>query len=624
MKPTGSLRNKIFGAVILVAVVPIILSGILALWILTTSHALDVASIMGNYLNQKAESVSSFVSENLDRLEVIVRLDIWDLITVLEPSDQVNPGDAVAQTRTQERIRFLVRPEDLSGILADLLAASPAISEAYFIDRDSGREVASLARHPTYPDREGVFEDLRRLPPYQVALKGKRYVGPVVQTLNGPEVTLAAPVLNRTGRVIGVLAAQLQLDGLAKIFDRGSLGNSGYLLLSSDSDHLMYRGAAQSGTIQDLGRYGIVQAARESNTGTVLNQTYPSPWGGQVIAAGRVIRDNGLNWVIAAEWPATDANRVLDTIRNQFLFFSFAVLVLTVLLSVILANRIVRPIRELQGGARRVAEGSFEQQINIATNDEIAELGQEFNSMMQGLKRLKELREEFVFIAAHELKTPVAAIKGYISFVLDEKMSGPISAQAKEFLSQVNKANKRLVQLVEDLLEVARSEAGRLKIQVNPVVLGEPIRAVLTELQPLADEKKIQLAYAESGPGPQALADADRIKEVMVNLVGNAIKYTLPAPAGQKANTVTVGHELRPGEIVTHVTDTGLGMSPEAQQRLFEKFYRIQTDQTQHISGTGLGLFIVRQIIEKMGGKIWARSEEGKGSTFSFSLPAVS
>ena len=163
------------------------------------------------------------------------------------------------------------------------------------------------------------------------------------------------------------------------------------------------------------------------------------------------------------------------------------------------------------------------------------------------------------------------------------------------------------------MLEIARSDAGRLTIEVTPIELVPPVQSVLSELQPLADEKSIKLIY-EPIALPKVLADAGRIKEVMVNLVGNAIKYTLGS------GTVTITHEIQDQAVVTHIKDTGLGISKEAQEKLFQKFYRVETEQTKDIKGTGLGLFIVKQIVEKMNGKIWVESEEGKGSTFSFSL----
>lgn len=113
---------------------------------------------------------------------------------------------------------------------------------------------------------------------------------------------------------------------------------------------------------------------------------------------------------------------------------------------------------------------------------------------------------------------------------------------------------------------------------------------------------------------PQVLADPERLKEIMVNLIGNAIKYTLGS------GTITIAHEVKDNKLITKIKDTGMGISPENQKKLFEKYFRIEDDKTKDIQGTGLGLFIVKQIIEKMNGRIWVESEEGKGSTFSFAL----
>jgi signal transduction histidine kinase len=221
-----------------------------------------------------------------------------------------------------------------------------------------------------------------------------------------------------------------------------------------------------------------------------------------------------------------------------------------------------------------------------------------------------------VFVAAHELRTPVAAMKGYLELILGGATGG-VNDATREYIEKIIASDKRLVALVNDLLEVARSEAGRLTIKVAPTDIAPAIRGTLDELRSLADEKSIQLIYEPSADLPKVMADADRIKEVTVNLVGNAIKYM------GGAGTVTVTHERVGGDLITHIADTGLGIPKDAEKKLFEKFYRVQTEKTKDITGTGLGLFIVREIIEKMGGTIQVASEEGKGSIFSFGLPVV-
>lgn len=277
---------------------------------------------------------------------------------------------------------------------------------------------------------------------------------------------------------------------------------------------------------------------------------------------------------------------------------------------------IINPINQIKIGIGEIEKGNFSKKVSIQTRDELSEVGNAFNRMADGLKRLEELRNEFVFIAAHELRTPVTAIRGYVSLVLEDAETA-LNKEVMELLDKVRQASERLNNLVDDLLEIARSEAGRLEIKVTPIDIKDPVRVALSEVKVLADQKSIALVYDPPSVLPHIMADATRLKEVMVNVVGNAIKYT------PGTGTVTISHEIHDNELVTRIQDTGIGMSGEAQKRLFEKFYRVQTEKTRNIQGTGLGLFIVKEIIEKMGGRIWVASEENRGSTFSFSLPKL-
>ena len=376
------------------------------------------------------------------------------------------------------------------------------------------------------------------------------------------------------------------------------------------------KGRPAAGPGADLSGVGRIRRILGGETldGLDPRDRYESPFGsGPVVGAGKTIPK--LGWAVLTEWPIRDADSVILDIRNQVITFTLFGILAVLLLAPFFAIRFLKPVRALQASAAEIEEGKFDREVVIKTGDELEDLGRAFNQMTKGLRRLRELQEEFVFVAAHELRTPVTAIKGYISFLLDESMAGVLPSKAKEFLGQVERANARLVQLVNDLLEVARSEADRLKIEVKPVDLAAPIRAVLDELAPLAAEKNISIRYEPPAGLARVLADEGRVKEIMVNLVGNAIKYNRPS------GSVSVRHETQDRELITHVADTGIGIPKEAQARLFEKFYRVQSDAARDITGTGLGIFIVKEIVEKMGGKSLGESEEGRGSTFSFSLP---
>jgi signal transduction histidine kinase len=623
------LRNKIFLGVALVALLPFMISGVFALYLINRTHNTDILRAETNLLNQKKVEVKKFVSESSDSLNVIPPTsDIQSIVTVLKPDEKTAGGETVFVAQNGKRYKFLISTSNLDDLLKNTISAYPAFDELYIVDAKNGIETNYWSNSADLMAGHEKFADFSKLPQFQAALSGKSYVGEVNLTLNGPVVEVAAPITRQDGNIIGVLAGQLNLSGLKNTLVGTSLGASGYIYLLDSEGTLLYNSDASKATPNtNLRDVSVVSQFLKSGGAFIdSNQTqYISFWGEDVIAVATSLKITPDHpWLLVVEWPAADANQVIKTLQNQFLLFLVAVLALTILLSVFLANKIAKPISMLQIGAERIATGIFDNPVEIHTKDELEDLGMAFNKMMAGLKQLQQLKDEFVFIAAHELRTPVAAIKGYLSMIMDGEV-GKIDETAKEFIKKVMNANQRLIQLVNDLLQVARSEAGRLTIQVAAIDVVEPIKSVLDELKPLADEKAIKVLY-EPTTLPKALADSVRLKEVVVNLVGNAIKYmgpsTLRDASGQAVGgTVTISHEVKDNAVITHIKDTGIGMSPEAQRRLFEKFYRVQSDKTREITGTGLGLFIVKQIVEKMEGKIWVESEEGRGSTFSFSLP---
>lgn len=229
-------------------------------------------------------------------------------------------------------------------------------------------------------------------------------------------------------------------------------------------------------------------------------------------------------------------------------------------------------------------------------------------------KRLDRLKNEFVFVAAHELRNPVTAIRLLLNMVFEDKRI-TLDPTLRGYLLKIQEADKRLLQLVDDLLEVSRSESGRLKIQVSPQDLTELVKTIFNEIKPNALTRDVSLRHIPLTPMPAAMADPSKLKEIIANLVTNGVKYNV---AG---GSVTIEHEVRGGMLLTHVADTGIGISEEDQERLFEKFWRSEDMAVRAQSGTGLGLFIVKELVERMGGTLDVTSKIGRGTTFTFTLP---
>ncbi len=264
--------------------------------------------------------------------------------------------------------------------------------------------------------------------------------------------------------------------------------------------------------------------------------------------------------------------------------------------------------------------------FNVTLKKKITEATNDLKAANKQLKELDQLKDEFLSIASHELRTPMTAIRSYLWMVLEEK-AGDINDKQKYYLSRSYKSTERLIKLVNDMLNVSRIEAGGMLLEVNQVNMRGVCLEVISELKPKADNSGLELnfkTFEEDGKTSQYLvaANADKIKEVLFNLVGNSLKFT------PKGGSVTVSLQKKGDQIITQVKDTGVGIDAENKENLFQKFgfvkdsYRANQDNSQ---GKGLGLYICKSIIELHNGEIWVDSPgKNQGSTFSFSLPVYS
>lgn len=240
---------------------------------------------------------------------------------------------------------------------------------------------------------------------------------------------------------------------------------------------------------------------------------------------------------------------------------------------------------------------------------------QQLKDANEYLADLDQLKDEFISIASHELNTPLAAVEGYLSMILDEHM-GKVDDKARVYLTRAYDSSKRLAELILDLLNVSRIEQGRVKMKFAKTNLYDLAESVMHELQVKVDSKKLTLKLeGDRKKVPQTWCDPDRIREVIVNLVGNAIKYTEKGGIRMKISEDA-------GRIRFEVIDTGRGISAEGQKKLFQKFSQVKREVDEQ-KGTGLGLYISKNFVELHKGRIWVESEEGKGSDFIFELPLL-
>jgi PAS domain S-box-containing protein len=243
-------------------------------------------------------------------------------------------------------------------------------------------------------------------------------------------------------------------------------------------------------------------------------------------------------------------------------------------------------------------------------------LEEELKRQNEQLLALDQMKSVFVSSVSHELRTPLTAILGFSEFLEDE-LGGPLTASQADFVTHIQQNTRRLQRLVDDLLDFARLESGHFRLNRRPGELGAIVRAVASGMRPLLDARQLRLVLAIPPDEAPIEMDAARIEQVLVNLLGNAIKFT------PEDGTIRVTVAPAPGHVRVSVQDTGMGVPPEVLPRLFDRFYQADASLTRTQGGTGLGLSIAKALIEAHGGRIGAESTPGAGSNFWFELPTA-
>ncbi len=282
-----------------------------------------------------------------------------------------------------------------------------------------------------------------------------------------------------------------------------------------------------------------------------------------------------------------------------------------VAVSVFVSRRVVNPIRQMMQASRHIAAGHYRERVSVTGDDELGQLARSFNRMAATLEQTETMRRDLIANVAHELRTPLSSIKGYMEGLID----GVLPAEPDTYQLVYREAD-RLQRLVNDLQELSRVEAGAFQLERRSVSLAALAGQTADRLRPQFEEKAVNLHLNVPDNLPPVAADEDRLSQVLVNLVGNALQYT---PAG---GSVTISAAADNRRVELSVSDTGLGIAPEHLPYLFTRFYRVDKSRSRAGGGSGIGLTIAKHLVEAHGGEIRATSPGvGQGSTFGFWLP---
>ena len=327
--------------------------------------------------------------------------------------------------------------------------------------------------------------------------------------------------------------------------------------------------------------------------------------------------------------------------RAAGLIVLWALAALGVVAGLLVARAVTGRIGRVSEAAGRIAEGDFSARAAVARGDEIGALGAAFDAMAERLQRWHELLEhrvdertgeltkannelarivqaksDFLANISHELRTPLNTILGYSEILSDDAFFGtPTPEEVRRQAGAIHQSGRHLLVLINDLLDLAKIEAGKLDLHVEDVEFRSTVKDVLMFMEPLA-RSKAQTLRTRIGKAPRHLpVDEKRLRQILLNLLSNAVKFT------REGGLITV-EAVEAGEaLMFSVTDTGVGIAPEEQRRIFYPFLQEEGSYNRKQEGTGLGLSLTRELVELHGGRIWVQSEKGRGSRFSFTIP---
>lgn len=324
----------------------------------------------------------------------------------------------------------------------------------------------------------------------------------------------------------------------------------------------------------------------------------------------------GPHWAATADDSMIEMERATNAIftlamAQALAISSGAAILVAVVVSLAASRRIAQPLERLLIAAQRIAAGHYRERAPVQGDYELARLAAQFNTMAAALEDAEQRRVALIGDVAHELRTPLATIAGYVEGMLDGVVE-PDDGTWALVLDEVN----RLRRLAGDLQELSRVEAGQVALHLTAVAPAALSAAAVARLAPQFAEKGVALRVQVSADLPPVSADPDRALQVLINLLGNALHYT---PAG---GDVTVQAMQANDAVQWMVRDTGIGIAAEHLPHLFERFYRVDKARARATGGAGIGLTICKALVERHGGRIWATSAgPGQGATFGFTLP---
>ncbi len=520
-------------------------------------------------------------------------------------------------------------PEERRYEFQKLLRQVPAIMDIRDLDQE-GKERLHVSRLD--PDVVDSRRDFSQTPFFLSTRSGRTYASSVYfRKETEPYITIAMP----SGEETGVTVVELNLKFIRNVVSGIHMGEAGHAYVVDARGRLI----AHPDLFLVLKRSNLSALPQVHKAISGIDLKGPGRGGGMVgrdIAGEPVLSafqtTLPLGWVVFVEQPRAQAFAPIYFSVMLMGLLLLAGLILSVLASVVLARKMMTPIRALAAGAGKIGAGALDHRIEVRTNDELEALAEQFNKMATRLQesyanleqkiedRTRELdianrhKSEFLANMSHELRTPLNAIIGF-SEVLGEHMFGKLNAKQTEYVKDINESGQHLLSLMNDILDLSKIEAGYMELELDTFQLGRTLENTLMLVRERAGRHGIDLTLEVDESVGEIEADERKVKQILLNLLSNALKFT------PDDGRIVVRAKPCDGNIEVSVSDTGIGIAPEDQAVIFEEFSQVSHSETRNQEGTGLGLALTRRLVEMHGGTIRVQSELGQGATFTFTLP---
>lgn len=507
--------------------------------------------------------------------------------------------------------------------------------------------------------------DIRQHPSYTyAALESKPTWSSVYISFTEPTLILSAlqPVYDSEKQLEGVLITALRLDHIGFFLNGLKVGKSGQTFIMQKNGTLLATSTRELPFRTQNDKKELFNVTESTNPLTQATAKYLATHfqdlgriqdkhqlSFEIDGKPQFVRilpfqdGKGLDWLIVVVVPEADFMEQIYANNRTTALLCLAALGMATVLGILTSRWIINPILKLKDAAKALSEGQFDRTVELDRADELGVLAKAFNSMAaqlqasftaletknNELQRLDKLKDEFLANTSHELRTPLNGIIGIAESLIDGA-TGQLPEQTNKNLALIASSGKRLAALIDDILDFSQLKHKSIELQIKPIALREIVSVVLTLSAPLAGNKNLQLINSISPELPPAAADENRLQQIFYNLIGNAIKFTASGTVEISAKVVNtglfpVGNSEEPrisNELLAiTVSDTGIGITEDKLERIFESFEQADGSTAREYGGTGLGLTVAKQLVELHGGQIQVSSTPGVGSQFTFTLP---